>query len=138
MTHKKIIIHHSATKDGATFSWSAIKRYHVQTLGWKTIGYHAGVELVDDDYFAMLGRDWDMTGAHTLGQNDWSLGLCFVGNYDDYEPDDEMLEVGAGVVKLWRRLYNIPLSEIHKHSEYAAKSCPGRLFPWVKFLSFCN
>ena len=137
MTPKKIIIHHSATPDGRTFSWSAIKRYHLG-LGWDDIGYHAGVELVDDDYFSMFGRPWDMDGAHTLGQNSWSLGLCFVGNYDTYEPDTDMLLTGAKVVRLWRRLYGIPLSEVHKHSEYQNKTCPGKLFPWVKFLGMCN
>ena len=138
MTQKKIIIHHSATKDGTTFSWSAIKRYHVNELGWLDIGYHAGVELVDDDYFVMFGRPWDMAGAHTIGQNDWSLGLCFVGNYDEVEPDADMLLAGASIVKLWRRMYDIPVSEIHRHSEYQNKTCPGTLFPWIDFLMMCR
>jgi hypothetical protein len=138
MLAKKIIVHHSATLDGRTFSWSAIKRYHVGELGWLDIGYHAGVELVDDDYFALFGRPWDMDGAHTQGQNSIALGFCFVGNFDSYEPDEEMLITGAKVVKLWRRLYDIPVSAIHKHSEYQNKTCPGTLFSWVKFLSLCN
>lgn len=138
MIPSKIIIHHSATVDSRTFSWSAIKRYHTETLKWLDVGYHAGVEFVDDDFFVIFGRPWDMDGAHTQGQNGISLGLCFVGNFDSYEPDDEMLLTGAKVVKLWRRLYDIPLSAIHKHSEYNPKTCPGTLFPWVKFLSFCN
>ena len=138
MNHSRIILHHSATKDGPTFSWSAIKRYHVQTNGWADIGYHAGVEFVDDDFFVMLGRDWDTDGAHTIGQNHLALGLCFVGNFDLWEPDTEMLLEGAKVVRLWRRLYNIPISEIHKHSEYANKSCPGSLFPFATFLAMCE
>jgi hypothetical protein len=137
-SHQRIVIHHSATKDGQAFSWSAIKRYHVQNLGWAEIGYHAGVEFVDDDFFAMMGRDWDMDGAHTVGQNQNALGLCFVGNFDLWEPDTEMLLEGAKLVKLWRRLYNIPISEIHKHSEYNPKTCPGALFPWVQFLAMCE
>ena len=138
MIPSKIILHHSATLDGRTFSWSAIKRYHVQTLGWKDVGYHAGVELVDDDYFAIIGRPWDKDGAHTVGQNGLALGLCFVGNYDLYVPDNEMLEVGASVVKMWRKIYDIPVSGIHKHSEYANKTCPGVLFPFTEFLLKCR
>jgi hypothetical protein len=138
MTPSKIIIHHSATVDGRTFSWSAIKRYHVQTLGWLDVGYHAGVELVDDDWFAIMGRPWDMDGAHTQGQNGIALGLCFVGNYDLYEPDKDMLVTGAKMVKLWRKLYGIPVSAIHKHSEYQNKTCPGTLFPWPEFLFMCS
>jgi len=138
MTPRKIILHHSATPDGRTFSWSAIKRYHMNELHWLDVGYHAGVELVDDDWFAIMGRPWDMDGAHTQGQNAWSLGLCFVGNFDEVEPDNDMLLTGAQVVKLWRKLYGIPLSDIHKHSEYANKTCPGSMFPFSKFLNMCR
>jgi len=137
MEPRKIILHHSATVDGTTFSWSAIKRYHTETKLWLDVGYHAGIELVNDDFFAIMGRPWDMAGAHTVGQNSWSLGLCFVGNYDLVEPDEDMLREGAKVVRLWRKLYEIPRSEIHKHSEYANKTCPGTKFPFSEFILMC-
>lgn len=138
MIPHKIIVHCSDTEDGPSFSTSAIKKYHVEHNGWRAIGYHALVENVNGDYFAIFGRPWDMSGAHTLGQNDWSLGLCFVGKYDHEEPPEAMLLEGAKVVKTWMDLYGIPLSEIHKHSEYADKTCPGTMFPWVKFLNMCR
>ena len=138
MKASKIILHHSASPDGITYNWAAIRNYHVNELGWLDIGYHAGVELVGDNYERLLGRPWDMDGAHTIGQNHLALGLCFVGNYSLYEPDDEMLLIGAGIVKTWMRLFEIPLSGIHKHNEYQNKECPGLLFPFVKFLNMCR
>jgi N-acetylmuramoyl-L-alanine amidase len=138
MRPTKIIVHHSATMDQITYNWAAIRRYHTEQLGWADIGYHAGVELIGDSYEMLLGRPWDMDGAHTLGQNGIALGLCFVGNYSLYEPEPEMLDAGAKIVKLWRRLYNIPVSAIHKHSEYANKECPGLLFPFGEFLLRCR
>ena len=136
MTPSKVIIHHSATVDGTTFSWSAIKRYHVQTLGWLDIGYHAGVELVDDDYFTLFGRPWDMDGAHTQGQNGIALGLCFVGNYDLAPPPNEMLVFAARHLGRIMKDLGIPadVGHVHKHGDFAPKTCPGTLFPFAAFL----
>ena len=129
MIPKKIIVHHSLTKDSGTVSWGAIRRYHINTLGWIDIGYHAGVELVYTEYETFMGRPWDAIGAHTQGQNDQSLGFIFVGNYDFFPPPPRMLEVGAKVIALWMRLFNISKDEIYPHHKFANyKSCPGTEF----------
>jgi N-acetylmuramoyl-L-alanine amidase len=141
---KRIIIHHSLTKDSATVSWGDIRRYHTQDLGWHDIGYHAGVELVESGghsfYFeALMGRMWDVEGAHASGHNSDSLGICFVGNYDIVVPPTEMLESGAKVLALWMKLFNIPSSEIYGHHAFASyKSCPGTLFPLSTLISMVN
>ena len=127
---KGIIIHHSLTYDSGTLSWDAIRRFHVETRGWKDIGYHAAIERIDDGYECLYGRPLDMHGAHTRGLNTSHLGLCFVGNYDDVEPQAEMLQMAAKyIIRPWIKLFTIPLDKIEPHSEYANKSCPGRLFP---------
>lgn len=125
----EIIIHHSLTKDSGTVSWGAIRRWHVEHLEWDDIGYHSGVELVYTEYEMFMGRMWDRTGAHTRGQNDKSLGFIFVGNYDFEPPPTRMLEVGAKVIALWMRLFDIPQEKIFRHSDFASyKSCPGKEF----------
>jgi hypothetical protein len=95
-----IVIHHSLTKDGRTVSWGAIRKYHMTEMAppMVEIGYHEGVELVDDAYEALMGRPWDRIGAHTLGQNYRSLGLCLIGNFDLEEPPPKQLEKAAGIV----------------------------------------
>lgn len=129
MKPTKIIIHHSLTKDSGTVSWGAVRRWHVEHNGWIDIGYHAGVELVYTEYEMFIGRMWDKGGAHTLGQNSKSLGFLFVGNYDAQPPPDRMLEVGAKVIALWMRLFNIPKDKVYGHHKFADyKSCPGSKF----------
>jgi len=124
-----IIIHHSATVDGKSFSWRAIRNYHVNTRGWLDVGYHAGVELMGTEYECLYGRPVTMQGAHAQGHNHDTLGFCFVGNYDLKDPDNEMLYVAARRVLVpWLVEYRLPLTEIHGHREYANKSCPGKLF----------
>jgi N-acetylmuramoyl-L-alanine amidase len=130
---KKVIVHHSLTKDSETVSWGSIRKYHTQTLKWAGIGYHCGVELVmsgqEPYYEALLGRMWDIPGAHTRGHNHDSLGICFIGNYDKIAPKKVMLETGAKVIALWLKLFSISIDDIYSHHNFAVhKSCPGALF----------
>lgn len=71
-----------------------------------------------------------MPGAHTKGQNADSMGICFVGNYDEDAPSDTMLLVGAKVIAYWMKIYVISSEEIYPHHKFADyKTCPGTLFP---------
>lgn len=128
MIVNKVIVHHSGTDDGPMCSWPAIRKYHIEVNGWRDIGYHAGVEIVGTSYEVLVGRAWDRIGAHCLGQNDQSLGLCLVGNFNIETPPPEQLEVAAKLVAMWLRLFNIPDTEIYRHSVFNDTDCPGDLF----------
>lgn len=131
-----IIIHHSLTKDSLTVSWGAIRKYHIFTNGWEKIGYHCGLELIDDAYEILIGRMWDETGAHCKeqGMNRKSLGVCFVGNFDLIEPPLAQWKKGVEFVAMLCRIFVIPVENIKAHRDYATyKSCPGKLFDMDKF-----
>jgi len=132
MIPQKIIVHHSLTKDSGTVSWGAIRRYHIEQRGWLDVGYHAGVELVENNnisyYETLLGRAWDIPGAHTAGQNNNSLGICFVGNFDIDTPPLAQLQAGAKLIKYWMSIFRIPFKEIYPHRKFADKTCPGKQF----------
>lgn len=139
MKVNKIIVHHSATADNLTVSWGAIRKYHIEKLGFQDIGYHAGVELVESGgrryYESFLGRSWFVPGAHCRGQNHDSLGICLVGNFDLEIPDYGLLEAGAKVVALWMALFAVPHYMIFPHNAFnPQKSCPGELFKMEKFI----
>lgn len=136
-----IIIHHSATRDGRTFSWGAIRNYHIQEKNWVDIGYHAGVELVGDQYETVFGRMLDEEGAHCkeFGMNWLGFGVCLVGNYDEAPPPEPALTKLRDLVRWLMRAYDIPARNVMGHREVGLKagfdwqngqykSCPGALF----------
>lgn len=139
MTPNKIILHHSATKDSGTVSWNAIRRYHTNECCWADIGYHFGVEYVADpgspagSYEILMGRMPDHNGAHTTGQNNQSIGICFVGNYDEGVPDKRMLEQGVKLCAWLCRAFQIKPANIYGHRDFAKKSCPGKQFDIENF-----
>lgn len=161
-----IVVHHSATKDGATASWGAIEQFHTShrvggrivteaearaakaagdpsvEMPWADIGYHAGVELVGDRYYALMGRGVRETAAacRQADMNSIGLHVCCVGNYDLEAPGDEMLRVLAKrVVKPWMLQFGITPERVIGHRDAGTmegldwrrgqyKSCPGSKF----------
>jgi len=159
MKPNAIVLHHSATKDSATVSWQAIRRYHTsykldgQILEydaacklaaagraverpWADIGYHFGIELIDSHFEVMTGRMMNETGAHCTqqGMNRCSLGICFVGNFDDAAPCDKQWVLGLRLVRCLMQTYDIPVDRVYGHRELASyKSCPGKAFDLQQF-----
>ncbi|MDD3899183.1 MAG: hypothetical protein PHE82_09595, partial [Syntrophomonadaceae bacterium] len=74
MAKEYIVLHHSATPDGIIYEdFDAIKRGHL-ARGYRDIGYHWVIELVNGVLTAAPGRpEWD-TGAHCPGRNTDGIG----------------------------------------------------------------
>jgi len=150
---KKVCLHHSLTKDGVVADWQAIRRFHTSwriggtivtekeareairngeknvVAPWLDIGYHFGVEKVNDHYEILAGRPLNISGAHCTGQNNIAIGLLFVGNYDIEDPPQEMLLYGAKFLKGLMIELDIFKDEVYGHSTFASyKSCPGTKF----------
>ena len=136
-----IMVHHSLTKDGTTVSWPAIRRYHMEQ-GWKDIGYHAGIELVNDHLEALYGRPESEPAAACKEQrmNSRALHLCIVGNFDLVSPSDALLEFAARiVVKPWLHRYRLGVASIVGHRDFAHyKSCPGTMFDLDRLRAMCG
>lgn len=135
MVPTSIILHHSLTEDGQTVSWGAIRRYHMVDCGWSDIGYHFGIELVGRDYEIFVGRMMTDIGAHTVGKNDSSIGVCFVGNFDAQPPPRKQWDLGLRLVKSLCEVFSIPTTLVYPHRRFAPyKSCPGRMFDTKEFI----
>src|SRR5687767_4288274 len=125
MKPSAIIIHHSLTRDSGTVSWGAIRKYHMETLGWNAIGYQLGIEKIGDQYEILMGRMLDEVGAHTKGLNAKSIGICIVGNFDEEELPREALELLLTLCRSLMDIFGIPVENVKRHSDYADKTCPG-------------
>lgn len=138
LTPQKVIIHHSLTRDSGSVSWSAIHSYHVNEKGWSDIGYHAGCEEVEGRIVCLFGRpDW-ISGAHTKGENGRSLGFCFVGDYDLRRPSESRLRVACRrVLAPWLIRLGLGVDALVPHSQFANKTCPGKLFPMDRLREIC-
>ncbi|MBQ0007865.1 MAG: N-acetylmuramoyl-L-alanine amidase [bacterium] len=77
-TIEKIIIHCSATPEGADIKASTIAQWH-RKRGFRTIGYHYVIDL---DGTIENGRPLEKPGAHCEGVNHCSIGICYIGGLD--------------------------------------------------------
>ena len=73
-----IVIHCSATKEGADYSTDWIRSEHIRR-GFRDVGYHYVIRL---DGTIEMGRPIEEAGAHVKGYNDHSIGVCYIGGLD--------------------------------------------------------
>ena len=135
----KIIMHHSLTKDSQTVSWNAIRKWHKGEHSdspylMDDIGYHYGIEIIDDKHEILVGRLMTEQGAHTKGQNRSSLGICLIGNFDNQPPVKEMWDLAVSLVDSLCNILYITSNSVYSHNRYAPdRSCPGKAFSMDKF-----
>ena len=73
-----IIIHCSATRAGQDIKAKDIDRMH-RARGFSQIGYNYVIDL---DGTIEAGRPLTIAGAHCIGYNDHSVGICYIGGLD--------------------------------------------------------
>ena len=116
-----------------------IYAYHTQSRGWSDVGYNF---LVD-----RFGRIWEgryggvdrpVVGAHTLGYNDDSFAMSAIGNFEEVQPSQAMVEA-YGALFAWKlSLHGVKagskrqfvtsrtFAAINGHRDADSTACPGR------------
>ena len=119
----EIIVHCSATREGKDITVHDIDSWHKQR-GFRCIGYHYVIYL---DGSVHIGRPENEEGAHCLGHNKNSIGICYIGGLDiNGKPKDTRTdEQKKSLTELIRTLKTrFPQASIHGHNEFANKACP--------------
>ena len=123
---KKIIVHCSATREGQDIGIDTIREWHVNDRGWSDIGYHYVIEL---DGAVKIGRQVERTGAHTVGHNADSIGICYVGGVESegITPKDTRTEIQKisllNLITVLKSMY--PDAIVYGHRDFSTKACPS-------------
>ena len=120
---EEVIVHCTATPEGRAVSVSDIDRYHRQR-GFACIGYHFVVDL---DGKVHAGRPLDQAGAHCVGHNAYSIGVCYVGGLDQHgRPKDtrtpEQKEALRKLIGMLQKKY--PNAKVYGHRHFNNTACP--------------
>ena len=124
---KYIVVHCSATKISQDFTLENLRRCHVNERGWDDIGYHY---YVTKDGVTHTCRPEEQIGAHVMGFNNKSIGVCYEGGIleDGTHADTRTAEQIMALHRLLRDLKRrYPDAKIVGHRDllrYRTKSCP--------------
>lgn len=134
----EIILHCSATEAGKMYTAEDINRWHKQR-GFDCIGYHFVIRL---NGVIESGRALSRVGAHCIGHNKNSIGICYIGGLKLGIPSNtltfQQIDSLRKLLAFCMKSFDIPKENIHLHNEFAKKDCPcfSRLYLNEVLLSF--
>jgi N-acetyl-anhydromuramyl-L-alanine amidase AmpD len=126
-----IVLHHAAAR---VASAEDIHKAHLQRDGgtWAGIGYHLYIRKNGEIH---RGRPIWASGAHVLGHNGHTVGICCEGNYDEEAVMPvAQLQAVREALRYLKDLY--PNAAIKCHRDLQATACPGRFYPLAEVLKY--
>ena len=124
----KIIIHHSASPSTTTVE--DIRKWHVEDNGWNDIGYHF---VITEDGVIHECRPLAKIGAHTKGNNRYSIGVCVVGNTSVIAPSMTQMAQLTSLIRALRDDFVLEPEDVYGHTEHGETECPGAfLMGWIE------
>ena len=123
-----IIIHHTQRNN----DWPSFIRWrHRHLRRWDDIGYHyiiGNTRPFTKDGKIYIGRAENVEGAHALGYNFKSIGVCLIGNFNKTFPSEKQMNSLVTIIKQVTSHHKISVENILGHGELpnGKKSCPGK------------
>lgn len=124
-----VVIHHVGGS-GKNINSQTIHRWHLSN-GWAGIGYHY---IIRKDGTIERGRPLETIGAHCYSQNEHTIGICVVGNFELSKPTYEQCKATEQLIGAVCGMYGIIPNEetIVGHKYYNKTLCPGTyLQKWI-------
>ncbi|MEU6133949.1 N-acetylmuramoyl-L-alanine amidase [Nocardioides sp. NPDC047086] len=118
----------------------SIYLYHVQSRGWRDIGYNFLIDKFGQIWEGRYGGvDRPVVGAHTSGYNSYGFGASAIGNFDSVAPPAALVNAfgtlfawklslhgvrgNKGSTKMGDRTFS---HAIMGHRDAGSTACPGR------------
>uniref|UniRef100_A0A3P8U5H4 Peptidoglycan recognition protein 5 n=1 Tax=Amphiprion percula TaxID=161767 RepID=A0A3P8U5H4_AMPPE len=124
----KVVIHHTALLSCTGLAEckariASIQRGHMKERGFDDIGYNF---LVGGDGTVYEGRGWGVVGAHAKGHNSDSLGIAFMGNFNNEAPSKEAIQSVKGLLQSGvSQSFIAPKFGLFGHRDLGKTECPG-------------
>ncbi|CAK1590331.1 unnamed protein product [Parnassius mnemosyne] len=123
-----VVIHHTYipsacnTTEKCFRAMRSMQNYH-NSLGWGDIGYNYCVGSMGDVF---EGRGWNNVGVHAGRANNFSIGICLIGDWRVATPPEPMLETTKKLISVG--VENGSISPVYKlvgHKQTMTTECPG-------------
>ncbi|XP_076591601.1 LOW QUALITY PROTEIN: peptidoglycan recognition protein 5 [Chaetodon auriga] len=127
-TAQRVVIHHTALPECTGLKECSdrlvsIQREHMTGKGFDDIGYNF---LVGRDGTVFEGRGWGVVGAHAKGNNHDSLGIAFMGNFNNDAPSTEALSSVRQLLQCGvSQGFLCPTFDLLGHRDLGSTECPG-------------
>lgn len=121
-----LVIHHTGLRVDRDSTVEEIHRFHQKSMKWAGIGYHY---LIRKDGTIEQGRPPDLVGAHALGHNKTSVGICLAGNFELARPTGAQMASLCQLAAWLCQEYGLnPLKRgvIVGHRDLNDTDCPGK------------
>lgn len=125
----EVILHHAEASSATVWD---INDWHLNN-GWTGIGYHY---YIRKDGSVYRGRPEWALGAHAVGHNDRSIGICCEGAYmTETMPAAQLASLKALLRDIMGRYGKLALK---RHKDVNSTDCPGKNFPWAEAQDYMN
>lgn len=129
-----LIVHHTGGTDAQPLADSS--NYTVQQCNAdhkarfnfiSSMGWYVGYQYFIDKNGVVTQCRADMEeGAHTIGKNNSSIGICLAGNFDATLPTAAQITALRDLLVARMYEFGIPAENIVPHRLFAAKTCYGK------------
>lgn len=131
------VMHVSATVEQSGYTFKKCRDYHVNVEGWSDIGYHF---FIGEDASLHIGRPLNRNGAHVIGHNSGTIGICVAGGLGKNKaPKDTMTSEQKLVVEglLLALKKGNPKMKVKGHRDYSKDLNNNGVIEPFEFMKAC-